>query len=32
MAAAPGILGFTSREQLSQALERRSGGRLHLDP
>ena len=32
MAGAPGILGFTSREQLSQALERRSGGRLHLDP
>jgi membrane-associated phospholipid phosphatase/tRNA A-37 threonylcarbamoyl transferase component Bud32 len=30
--AAPGILGFTSREELSQALERRSGGRLHLDP
>jgi tRNA A-37 threonylcarbamoyl transferase component Bud32/membrane-associated phospholipid phosphatase len=32
MATAPGILGFTSREQLSQALERRSGGRLQLDP
>jgi hypothetical protein len=32
MAAAPGILGFTSREELGQALERRSGGRLHLDP
>jgi membrane-associated phospholipid phosphatase/tRNA A-37 threonylcarbamoyl transferase component Bud32 len=32
MAAAPGILGFASREELSQALERRSGGRLHLDP
>jgi membrane-associated phospholipid phosphatase/tRNA A-37 threonylcarbamoyl transferase component Bud32 len=32
MAGAPGILGFTSREELGQALERRSGGRLHLDP
>jgi tRNA A-37 threonylcarbamoyl transferase component Bud32 len=32
MAAAPGILGFASREELSQALERRSGGRLNLDP
>jgi hypothetical protein len=32
MAAAPGVLGFTSREALSQALERRSGGRLHLEP
>ena len=32
MAAAPGILGFASREELSQALERRSDGRLHLDP
>jgi membrane-associated phospholipid phosphatase/tRNA A-37 threonylcarbamoyl transferase component Bud32 len=32
MAAAPGILGFASREELSQALERRSGGRLHLEP
>jgi hypothetical protein len=32
MATAPGILGFTSREQLSQALERRSGGRLQLNP
>jgi tRNA A-37 threonylcarbamoyl transferase component Bud32 len=31
-AAAPGILGFTPRQQLSQALERRSDGRLHLDP
>ena len=27
-----GIIGFTSRDQLSQDLERRSGGRLHLDP
>jgi hypothetical protein len=32
MAAAPGILGYTSRAELGQALERRSGGRLHLDP
>jgi hypothetical protein len=32
MAAAPGIIGYTSREALSQALERRSGGRLQLDP
>jgi tRNA A-37 threonylcarbamoyl transferase component Bud32/membrane-associated phospholipid phosphatase len=31
-AAAPGILGFTPRPQLAQALERRSGGRLRLDP
>jgi hypothetical protein len=30
--SATGILGFTSRDQLSQDLERRSGGRLHLDP
>jgi membrane-associated phospholipid phosphatase/tRNA A-37 threonylcarbamoyl transferase component Bud32 len=30
--AAPGILGYTSREALAQDLERRSGGRLHLDP
>jgi tRNA A-37 threonylcarbamoyl transferase component Bud32/membrane-associated phospholipid phosphatase len=30
--AAPGILGFTPRDQLAQALEQRSGGRLHLDP
>jgi tRNA A-37 threonylcarbamoyl transferase component Bud32 len=29
---APGILGFVSRQQLGQALEQRSGGRLHLDP
>jgi hypothetical protein len=32
MAAAPGILGYVSREALAQALEQRSGGRLHLDP
>jgi hypothetical protein len=31
MAAAPGILGFASRQELSQALERRSDGRLRLD-
>jgi membrane-associated phospholipid phosphatase/tRNA A-37 threonylcarbamoyl transferase component Bud32 len=31
-AAAPGILGFTPRQQLAAALERRSGGRLQLDP
>jgi tRNA A-37 threonylcarbamoyl transferase component Bud32 len=31
-AAAPGILGFTPRQQLAQALEQRSGGRLQLDP
>jgi tRNA A-37 threonylcarbamoyl transferase component Bud32 len=31
-AAVPGILGYTSREALAQDLERRSGGRLHLDP
>jgi hypothetical protein len=30
--SAAGLLGFTSRDQLSQALEQRSGGRLHLDP
>ena len=30
--AAPGILGFVPRQQLGQALEQRSGGRLHLDP
>ena len=29
---AAGILGFTPRGQLGQALEQRSGGRLHLDP
>jgi hypothetical protein len=28
---APQILGFTSRQTLQQELERRSGGRLHLD-
>jgi hypothetical protein len=32
MAAAPGILGYTSREALARALDQRSGGRLHLDP
>jgi tRNA A-37 threonylcarbamoyl transferase component Bud32 len=26
------VLGFTTREALRQALEARSGGRLHLDP
>jgi hypothetical protein len=30
--AVPAILGFTPREQLSRALEQRSGGRLQLDP
>jgi tRNA A-37 threonylcarbamoyl transferase component Bud32 len=30
--AAPGILGYTSRQALAQALEQRSRGRLHLDP
>jgi tRNA A-37 threonylcarbamoyl transferase component Bud32/membrane-associated phospholipid phosphatase len=30
--SAAGILGFTPRGQLGQALEQRSGGRLHLDP
>jgi hypothetical protein len=29
---AAGIVGFTSRDQLRQALEQRSGGRLRLDP
>jgi tRNA A-37 threonylcarbamoyl transferase component Bud32 len=29
---APLILGFTTRQTLQQALEQRSGGRLHLDP
>jgi hypothetical protein len=29
---AAGILGFTARDQLRQALEERSEGRLHLDP
>jgi hypothetical protein len=28
----PLILGFTTRQALQQALEQRSGGRLHLDP
>ena len=32
VAAAPDILGYVTRQQLSQALDRRSGGRLHLDP
>ncbi len=26
------VLGFTTRQELRQALEARSGGRLHLDP
>jgi hypothetical protein len=26
------VLGFTARQELRQVLERRSGGRLHLDP
>jgi hypothetical protein len=30
MDAVPGILGYVTREQLSQALDQRSGGRLHL--
>jgi hypothetical protein len=30
--SAAGILGLTPRGQLGQALEQRSGGRLHLDP
>jgi hypothetical protein len=30
MAAAPDILAYVTRDQLSQALDRRSGGRLHL--
>jgi tRNA A-37 threonylcarbamoyl transferase component Bud32 len=29
---APQVLGFTTREQLRQALSQRSHGRLHLDP
>jgi hypothetical protein len=29
---APSLLGFTSRDGLSQALRQRSGGRLQLDP
>jgi tRNA A-37 threonylcarbamoyl transferase component Bud32 len=28
----PGLLGYTSRETLRQALSQRSNGRLHLDP
>jgi membrane-associated phospholipid phosphatase/tRNA A-37 threonylcarbamoyl transferase component Bud32 len=28
----PGLLGFTSRDELRQALSQRSNGRLHLDP
>jgi hypothetical protein len=28
----PGLLGFTSRDTLRQALSQRSGGRLQLDP
>ena len=28
----PGLLGFTSRDGLRQALSQRSGGRLELDP
>jgi hypothetical protein len=28
----PGLLRFTSRDGLRQALSQRSGGRLHLDP
>jgi hypothetical protein len=31
-AGVPRILGFTSRQTLQQALERRSNGRLHLEP
>jgi tRNA A-37 threonylcarbamoyl transferase component Bud32/membrane-associated phospholipid phosphatase len=31
-AQAPQVLGFTTRQALRQALEERSGGRLHLDP
>jgi hypothetical protein len=30
--SATGILGFTSHDQLRQALEQHSGGRLRLDP
>ena len=30
MGAAPDILGYVTRDQLSQALDRRSDGRLHL--
>jgi hypothetical protein len=31
-AQAPQVLGFTTRQELRQALERRSDGRLQLDP
>jgi tRNA A-37 threonylcarbamoyl transferase component Bud32 len=31
-ASAGGIIGFTSRQTLAEALARRSDGRLHLDP
>jgi hypothetical protein len=31
-AQAPAVLGFTTREQLRQALSQRSHGRLQLDP
>jgi hypothetical protein len=31
-AQAPQVLGFTTRQALRQALDERSGGRLHLDP
>ena len=30
MDAVPDILGYVTRERLSQALDQRSGGRLHL--
>jgi hypothetical protein len=30
MGAGPNTLGYVTREQLSQALDQRSGGRLHL--
>jgi hypothetical protein len=29
---APSLLGFTTREQLREALRQRSRGRVHLDP
>ena len=31
-AQAPGVLGFTTRRALQEALEQRSDGRLSLDP
>ena len=31
-AEARSIIDFTTRQALQQALEQRSGGRLHLDP